>query len=129
MRTMAHLLNGESYVWGGGHGGWGLAAGYDCSGFVSAVLHAAGYLKDPATTQTLPSERGMVSGPGKFVTIFDRTDAASITGDHVIIDIDGQWWESGGGSSSGGGASVHRIRAVSAAYLSTFNLILHPRSL
>jgi hypothetical protein len=128
MRTMAHLLNGESYVWGGGHGGWELASGYDCSGFVSAVLHAGGYLSEPQTTQTLPSQSGILTGPGRFVTIFDRTDAG-LGSDHVIIDLDGQWWESGGSTADGGKASVHRITDISPAYLATFNLVLHPEGL
>lgn len=50
-------------------------------------------------------------------------------GDHVISDVDGQWWESGGSSGSGGGADVHRISSVSSAYLSTFNVVLHPRGM
>jgi cell wall-associated NlpC family hydrolase len=129
MRTAAEALDGLPYVYGGGHGGWTLSGGYDCSGFVSAVLHAAGYLTEPVTTQTLPSQPGVVSGPGRWVTIFDRTDASSTTEDHVIIDIDGQWWESGGSSTDGGAASVHRITDISQAYLETFNLVLHPRSL
>src|ERR1019366_3144034 len=81
--------------WGGGHSNWALVDGYDCSGFVSAVLHAAGYLTTPVTTQTLPGQPGIASGPGRGVTIFDRADAASASEDHVIIDINGQWWESG----------------------------------
>ncbi len=131
MRSMlvtAKLLSGTPYVWGGGHSGWVPSAGYDCSGFVSAVLHAAGFLAEPQTTQTLPSANGIESGPGKWVTIFDRTDAGSGE-DHVIIDIDGQWWESGGGSGDGGAGSVHRITKVSTAYLASFNVILHPRGL
>jgi cell wall-associated NlpC family hydrolase len=129
MLTAAEALDGLPYVYGGGHGGWTLSSGYDCSGFVSAVLHAAGYLTEPQTTQTLPSQSGIVKGPGRWVTIFDRTDASSTTEDHVIIDINGQWWESGGSSGDGGSASVHRIRDISQAYLETFNLVLHPRSL
>jgi cell wall-associated NlpC family hydrolase len=129
MRTAAAALEGLPYVYGGGHGGWTLSAGYDCSGFVSAVLHAAGYLTEPVTTQTLPSQPGIVSGPGRWVTIFDRTDAASTTEDHVIIELDGQWWESGGSSTDGGGADVHRLATISPSYLETFNLVLHPRSL
>jgi hypothetical protein len=127
MRTMARLLNGMPYVWGGGHATWMVSNGYDCSGFVSSVLHSAGYLQFPVTTQTLPYQRGIRSGPGRWVTIFDRTDEA-ITGDHVIIDIDGQWWESGGGGRSGA-PRVHRMRHVSPAYLEGFNLVLHPRGL
>jgi cell wall-associated NlpC family hydrolase len=128
MRDTADLLRGTPYVWGGGHGSFTLSDGYDCSGFVSTVLHSAGYLTTPQTTQTLPAQAGIASGPGRFVTIFDRTDAGS-GDDHVIIDIDGQWWESGGSSADGGAGNVHRIGHVSTSYLLTFNRVLHPRSM
>ncbi len=129
MQATARLLNGMPYVWGGGHAGWPISAGYDCSGFISAVLHAAGYLMLPVSTQALVTQPGIRSGPGKWVTIFDRTDAAT-TSDHVIVDIiEGQWWESGGSAIAGGRASVHRIAALSASYLATFNLVLHPQGL
>ncbi len=60
------------------------------------------------------------------MTIFDRTDAG-IGDDHVIINIDGQWWESGGyGVESD---RVHRIQKMNAAYLQSFNLVLHPKGL
>src|ERR1700751_1224176 len=59
MTNMANSLVGKPYVYGGGHGGWGPQTGYDCSGFVSAVLHAGGYLSQPADTTTLPSQAGM----------------------------------------------------------------------
>lgn len=127
MRTMARLLNGLPYVWGGGHSAFSLVSGgYDCSGFVSAVLHAAGYLQIPQTTQTLPGEPGIQSGPGHFVTILDRTDAG-ISDDHVIIDIDGQWWESGGWGVQSD--RVHRMQNVTASYLQSFNVVLHPQGL
>jgi soluble lytic murein transglycosylase-like protein len=129
MRAMALAVDGEPYIWGGGHSNWEIQPGYDCSGFVSTVLHAAGYLEVPVTTQTLPSQPGILTGPGRYVTIFDRTNGGAADADHVIIDINGQWWESGGSSGAGGAASVHRIAAVSAAYLLSFNEILHPRGL
>ncbi len=129
MLTAARLLNGLPYVYGGGHAGWGPSIGYDCSGFVSAVLHAAGYLAAPQDTQTLPDQPGILPGPGKWVTMYDRTDGGSLSEDHVIIDIDGHFWESGGSSSEGGGAMVHPIADISLAYLATFNRILHPRGL
>ncbi|HWD70703.1 MAG TPA: hypothetical protein VG293_10950 [Solirubrobacteraceae bacterium] len=77
MLNEAHLLNGLPYAWGGGHTNpaWLVESGYDCSGFVSAVLHSAGYLSSPDTTQTLPDSEGIVNGPGKLVTIYDRTIA------------------------------------------------------
>ena len=92
MKAKADELMGLPYVWGGGHGGWQLVGGYDCSGFVSAVLHAGGYLGSPQTTDTLPGQVDIASGPGRYVTIFDRTG----NGGHVIIDLGGTFYESGG---------------------------------
>ncbi len=194
MLNEARLLNGLPYIWGGGHTepAWVVSAGYDCSGFVSEVLHSAGYLTSPDTTQTLPGSAGIVNGRGKYVTIYDRTiatvkvwvkkkkivterkmvnptsagvhvtrgrnanslNAVQITvpkwvgewktikltklvptqdtsnnDEHVIIDIDGQWWESGGSSADGGAAMVHPILNPSEGYLKSFNKILHPQGL
>lgn len=77
MLSEARLLNRLPYVWGGGHTvpAWVVGAGYDCSGFVSAVLHSGGYLNSPETTQTLPGAAGIVRGRGRYVTIYDRTIA------------------------------------------------------
>jgi hypothetical protein len=192
MLNEAHLLNGLPYVWGGGHTNpaWVIGSGYDCSGFVSEVLHSAGYLSSPDTTQTLPGSAGILSGPGKLVTIYDRTIATikvlvkkkiskkemvnpatagvhvtkgteansqtkvqitvpkwvgewktiqitklvptldnTVDDEHVIVDIDGQWWESGGDSADGGAAMVHQISNPSRGYLKSFNRILHPQGL
>jgi cell wall-associated NlpC family hydrolase len=129
MTTEADALVGQPYVWGGGHSGWGPQSGYDCSGFVSKVLHAAGYLSTPQDTQTLPQAAGIESGPGQYVTIYDRTDAG-LGSDHVIIDLDGQFYESGGESGAwGGGGGVAKIGTPSAAYLASFNQVLHPAGL
>jgi hypothetical protein len=124
----ADSLLGEPYVWGGGHGGWKPSGGYDCSGFVSAVLHAGGYLSEPQDTETLPSAAGIESGPGRYVTIYDRTDSGAEG--HVILEIDGQFYESGGQHGSwGGGGGVAKIATPSAAYLQSFNDVLHPAGL
>ena len=40
----ANRITRKPYKWGGGHGRW-RDSGYDCSGTVSYVLHAAGLLK------------------------------------------------------------------------------------
>ncbi|HEY4001348.1 MAG TPA: hypothetical protein VGO93_20920 [Candidatus Xenobia bacterium] len=128
MVTEANHLVGRPYEVGGGHGGWGPSSGYDCSGFVSAVLHAGGYLSEPQTTVTLPGQRGIDNGPGKHVTIYDR----SLPGQegHVIIDINGQFYESGGGHYSwGGGGGVEKIGHPDQGYLSTFDRVLHPAGL
>src|SRR5579875_195581 len=124
----ANGLVGKPYVWGGGHSGWGPQTGYDCSGFVSAVLHAGGYLSSPADTVSLPSQAGIEQGPGQYVTIYDRTGAGE--NGHVIIEINGQFYESGGESGSwGGGGGVAKIATPPASYLSTFNAVLHPAGL
>src|SRR6202012_5365188 len=129
MTDEANSLLGKPYVWGGGHSGWGTQAGYDCSGVVSAVLHAGGDLSSPQDTQTLPDQPGIVSGPGQYVTIYDRTDAGS-SNDHVIIDIAGQFYESGGGPGGGGGGrGGEKIARPSQAYLDSFNRVLHPEGL
>jgi cell wall-associated NlpC family hydrolase len=124
----ANSLVGKPYVWGGGHNNFGPQSGYDCSGFVSAVLHAGGYLTSPQDTETLPTAAGMESGPGQYVTVYDRTTPGQEG--HVIMEIDGQFYESGGQSGSwGGGGGVEKIATPSASYLATFNTILHPEGL
>ncbi len=128
MLQEANTLVGKPYVWGGGHNGWGPQTGYDCSGFVSAVLHAGGYLTTPQDTMTLAQASGIEPGPGRFVTIYNR-DAPGQTG-HVIIDLGGQFYESGGQQGGwGGGGGVAAIQTPSPAYLASFNQVLHPAGL
>jgi cell wall-associated NlpC family hydrolase len=128
MTNMANSLVGRPYVIGGGHGGWGPSSGYDCSGFVSAVLHAGGYLNQPVDTTALPNQAGMESGPGQYVTVYDR--ALPGQSGHVIIEINGQFYESGGSHGAwGGGGGVEKIGTPSAAYLASFPTVLHPSGL
>ena len=128
MVSEADSLLGKPYVFGGGHSGWGPSSGYDCSGFVSAVLHAGGYLSQPADTTSLASQPGIEPGPGRYVTIYDRAQPGE-TG-HVIIEIDGQFYESGGSAGPwGGGGGVQKIGEPSAAYLADFPTVLHPSGL
>ncbi len=128
MTEEANALVGKPYVWGGGHDGWGPQSGYDCSGFVSAVLHAGGYLSTPQDTTTLPTSAGIESGPGQYVTIYDRDESGQAG--HVIVEINGQFYESGGEQGKwGGGAGVEAISTPSASYLATFDRVLHPAGL
>jgi hypothetical protein len=92
------------------------------------VLHAGGYLSSPQDTVTLPNQPGIESGPGQYVTIYDRP--LSGENGHVIIEINGQFYESGGEHGSwGGGGGVEKIGQPSAAYLATFQDVLHPAGL
>jgi cell wall-associated NlpC family hydrolase len=128
MLQKAQSLVGRPYVWGGGHSAsdWQNASGYDCSGFVSAVLGSAGVISGPQSTQTLPSQPNLAAGPGQYVTIYDRDNNPDPSQDHVIINIGGNWFESGGNSADNPSGGVARISQPSQAYLSTFNQLLHP---
>jgi cell wall-associated NlpC family hydrolase len=123
MTEYANQVMGTPYVSGGGHGAFTPNGGLDCSGFVSGVLHSGGYLNAPQTTETLAAQPGIVDGPGRYVTIYDRTGCGD--NEHVIIDINGQFYEEGGGLADGGAASVHAF-TPSTEYLQSFNRILHP---
>ena len=74
-------LRREPYLWGGGHMSFS-ARGYDCSGSVSYVLHAAGLLDQPEVSGAL-MKYGK-PGPGRWITIYaNRTHAfAYIAGLH-----------------------------------------------
>ena len=127
-QIQAMIQQADSLVWGGGHGGWGPTSGYDCSGFVSAVLHAGGYLTQPADTTDLPNQPGILPGPGQYVTIYDRAQPGQ--NGHVIIEIAGQFYESGGETGAwGGGGGVEKIGTPPASYLATFPNVLHPSGL
>lgn len=69
----------DPYVWGGGHGSFN-SNGYDCSGAVSYVLHAAGLLKTPEDSGELMSWGQ--SGTGEWITVY--SDPA-----HAFIEIAG----------------------------------------
>jgi cell wall-associated NlpC family hydrolase len=123
MIRAADGLLGTPYVYGGGHGA---SRGLDCSGFVSAVLRSGGYLNGAVTTEGFASQPGIASGPGRYVTIYDRTGCGA--NEHVIINLNGRFYESGGGSASGGAPFVHQF-TPSASYLASFNTVLHPAGL
>ncbi len=69
----------KPYVYGGGHGSF-KAAGYDCSGSVSYVLHAAGLLQSPFDSSDFMSWGQ--SGLGQWITVY--TNPA-----HAFVQIAG----------------------------------------
>ena len=56
----------KPYKYGGGHGRWS-DSGYDCSGSVSYVLHAAGLLRTPLVSGAF--ERWGDAGRGTWITV------------------------------------------------------------
>jgi hypothetical protein len=63
----ANRIHKKTYIWGGGHRAF-KAKGYDCSGAVSYVLHAAGVLSSPLVSGQLAFWG--VPGPGSWITVF-----------------------------------------------------------
>ena len=62
------------YRWGGGHQSFS-DTGYDCSGAVSYVLHAAGLLASPMPSGPLASSWGL-PGKGRWITVYANASHA-----------------------------------------------------
>lgn len=86
MVRAANRIANRGYRWGGGHGRWN-DSGYDCSGAVSYVLHAAGLLRESRTADRFV--RWGVRGRGRRVTVYAN-------GGHVFMVIDGRRFDSTG---------------------------------
>ncbi|HEU4980918.1 MAG TPA: hypothetical protein VFT14_06845 [Solirubrobacterales bacterium] len=65
----------KPYIWGGGHRKW-KSKGYDCSGAVSYVLHAAGLLKRPLASG--PLMRWATPGFGSWITVYTNPGHAFV---------------------------------------------------
>jgi len=69
------------YLWGGGHGSFSSAGGYDCSGSVSFALAAGGLLSSPLDSTGL--ESWGLPGPGSRITVYANAG-------HAYMYIDGR---------------------------------------
>ncbi len=69
----------KPYLYGGGHGVWD-DVGYDCSGSVSYVLHAAGLLKTSMDSSQF--ETWGVAGLGTWITVYTNPG-------HAFIEVAG----------------------------------------
>ena len=103
MVAAANQIATLPYIWGGGHGSF-ISPGYDCSGSVSYVLHAAGLLSVPEDSGTL--EGYGAPGPGQYITIYANAGHAWMTiegrrFDTVALAEDGSRWGDGGGEFAG----------------------------
>jgi hypothetical protein len=65
----ANRIHTLPYIWGGGHNRKFSGTGYDCSGSVSYVLHAAGLLRSPMTSGGLARSWGL-PGAGQWITVY-----------------------------------------------------------
>jgi cell wall-associated NlpC family hydrolase len=87
----ANHLRHKPYVWGGGHASW-QARGYDCSGAVSYVLHAAGLLDSPEVSGTLA--RWGEKGEGKWISVYANSG-------HAFMVIAGLHFDTSGPGQTG----------------------------
>lgn len=83
MIAAANHIRHRPYRWGGGHRNW-TSRGYDCSGSVSYVLHAAGLLDSPLDSTGFMRWGG--GGAGSWVRIYANHD-------HVYAVIAGLRWD------------------------------------
>jgi len=83
MIEAANRIRHRPYVWGGGHRDWS-SRGYDCSGSVSYVLHAAGLLESPLDSTGFMRWGG--GGAGSWVRIYANRE-------HVFAVIAGLRWD------------------------------------
>lgn len=83
MIEAANRIRHRPYVWGGGHRSWN-SRGYDCSGSVSYVMHAAGLLDYPLDSTGFMRWGG--GGPGSWVRIYANKG-------HVFAVIAGLRWD------------------------------------
>ncbi|MBJ7348813.1 MAG: hypothetical protein JHC87_09620 [Thermoleophilaceae bacterium] len=96
-------IRNKPYIWGGGHGSFN-AAGYDCSGSVSYVLHAAGVLSSPMASG--PLESWGSPGPGNWITVYANAGHVWMTVGGVAFDTsgiggNGSRWQPGGKPTGG----------------------------
>src|SRR5829696_571893 len=91
MIEAGNVIARSPYLWGGGHGKW-VDKGYDCSGSVSFVLAAAGYLEAPLASGPLMSWGQ--PGPGKWVTIYSHEG-------HVWMVVAGIRFDTSGARETG----------------------------
>jgi len=72
----ANRIHRRTYVWGGGHRRF-KSKGYDCSGAVSYVLHAAGLLPSPLASGPLMAWGA--PGIGSWITVYANSSHAWMT--------------------------------------------------
>lgn len=97
MIQFAESQVGLPYIWGGGHGGGlgGPGVGFDCSGFVAAVLNAGG-IPNPGGIVTTFYEWMAKNGGNGIVDIGVNNPYAAPDVQHIGIRLLGQQYESGG---------------------------------
>ncbi len=95
-----NAIHKRPYVWGGGHASFD-SWGYDCSGSVSYVLHAAGLLTSPVPSGPLMSWG--LPGKGHWFTVMANPS-------HTYAVIAGLRWDTSAYGSGGNGPRWRRTK-------------------
>jgi hypothetical protein len=82
----ANRIHTRPYIWGGGHRSF-KSSGYDCSGAVSYVLHAAGLLRSPMASGPLMAWGA--PGIGSWITVYANRTHAWMTVAGLRFDTSG----------------------------------------
>jgi hypothetical protein len=92
----ANRIRTKPYIWGGGHRRW-KSRGYDCSGAVSYVLHAAGLLHRPLVSGQL-AWWGF-PGFGSWITVYANRSHVYMVVAGLRFDTSprGEWIDQGRG--------------------------------
>jgi hypothetical protein len=102
----ANRIRFKPYIWGGGHRSF-KARGYDCSGAVSYVLHAAGLLRKPMVSGSLGTRWGM-PGTGSWITVYGKSS-------HVYMIVAGLRFDTSRGGDAWNQGSGPRWRTSAAS--------------
>jgi hypothetical protein len=102
MIAAANRIRGQPYVWGGGHLAW-RSRGYDCSGAVGYVLHAADLLDAPMVSGQLAGWG--LNGSGRWVTVYANAE-------HVYMVIAGLRFDTRDDPLGVSGPRWHMARAI-----------------
>ena len=84
----ANRIRKKPYKYGGGHSGWKVDRGYDCSGAVSYMLHGARVLRSPLDSGGLA--RWGERGEGQWISVYANRG-------HAYAIVAGLRWDTSGG--------------------------------
>ncbi|MGH2835859.1 MAG: peptidoglycan-binding domain-containing protein, partial [Solirubrobacteraceae bacterium] len=97
----------DPYIYGGGHGSF-TAAGYDCSGSVSYVLHAGNLLASPLDSEQFL--RYGLAGEGSWITVYTNGPT------HAYMVIAGLWFDTAAQTALNGNDRWSPVRTAEPGY-------------
>ena len=111
----ANRIRTRPYIWGGGHRSF-KSRGYDCSGAVSYVLHAAGLLRRPMVSGALGTRWG-APGIGQWITVYGSPSHAYM----VVAGLRFDTSQAGDSLSQGSGPRWRTTLPTAGGYSSRFS--------